>query len=78
MGRLSPPAPDKPAHALMLTEGKGVVLHSLNVNVSVVNIAFYDFCGFRSVTVNSVYKLRFFTFICCYTLDNVVIMISFA
>ena len=28
-----------------------------------VNVAFYDFCGFRSVAVNSVYKLQFFTFI---------------
>jgi len=27
--------------------------------LSVVNIAFYDFCGFRSVAVNSVYKLQF-------------------
>jgi len=26
----------------------------------VVNIAFYDFCGFRSVAVNSVYKLQVF------------------
>ena len=26
-------------------------------------LPFYDFCGFRSVTVNSVYKLQFFTFI---------------
>jgi len=26
----------------------------------VVNIAFYDFCGFRSVAVNTVYKLQFF------------------
>ena len=26
---------------------------------------FYDFCGFRSVAVNSVYKLQFFTFIQC-------------
>jgi len=34
--------------------------HSLNVNVSVVNIAFlYDFCGFRSVAVNSVYNCSF-------------------
>ena len=24
---------------------------------------FYDFCGFRSVAVNTVYKLQFFTFI---------------
>jgi len=28
-------------------------------------LPFYDFCGFRSVAVNSVYKLQFFfTFIC--------------
>ena len=26
-------------------------------------LPFYDFCGFRSVSVNSVYKLQFFTFI---------------
>jgi len=26
-------------------------------------LLFYDFCGFRSVAVNSVYKLQFFTFI---------------
>ena len=26
-------------------------------------LPFYDFCGFRSVAVNSVYKLQFFTFI---------------
>ena len=33
----------------------------VNVNVSVVNIAFlWFFCGFRSVAVNSVYKLQFF------------------
>ena len=25
-------------------------------------LPFYDFCGFRSVAVNSVYKLQFFTF----------------
>ena len=31
--------------------------------LSVVNIAFYGFCGFRSVAFNSVYKLQFFTFI---------------
>ena len=29
----------------------------MNVNVSEVNIAFYDFSGFRSVAVNSVYKV---------------------
>ena len=26
-------------------------------------LPFYDFCGFRSVAVNNVYKLQFFTFI---------------
>ena len=26
-------------------------------------LPFYDFCGFRSVAVNTVYKLQFFTFI---------------
>jgi len=26
-------------------------------------LPFYDFCGFPSVAVNSVYKLQFFTFI---------------
>jgi len=26
-------------------------------------LPFYDFCGFRSVAVNSVYILQFFTFI---------------
>ena len=26
-------------------------------------LPFYDFCGFRSVAVNNVYKLHFFTFI---------------
>ena len=26
-------------------------------------LPFYNFCGFRSVAVNSVYKLQFFTFI---------------
>ena len=26
-------------------------------------LPFYDFCGFRSVAVNRVYKLQFFTFI---------------
>ena len=28
-------------------------------------LPFYDFWGFRSVAVNSVYKLQFFTFIIC-------------
>jgi len=27
-------------------------------------LPFYDFCGFRSVAVNIVYKLQFFTFMC--------------
>ena len=27
-------------------------------------LPFCDFCGFRSVAVNSVYKLQFFTFMC--------------
>ena len=31
-------------------------------------LPFYDFCGFRSVAVNSVYKLQFFTFI-AYNVD---------
>jgi len=26
-------------------------------------LPFYDFCGFRSVAVNNLYKLQFFTFI---------------
>jgi len=26
-------------------------------------LSFYEFCGFRAVAVNSVYKLQFFTFI---------------
>ena len=29
-------------------------------------LPFYDFCGFGSVAVNSVYKLQFFTFIVIY------------
>jgi len=35
-------------------------------------LPFYDFCGFRSVAVNIVYKLQFFTFI----LGNVTICIA--
>ena len=34
-------------------------------------LPFYDFCGFRSVAVNSVYKLQFFTFILVYSSTNV-------
>ena len=33
-------------------------------------LPFYDFCGFRSVAVNSVYKLQFFTFIVDYRSDH--------
>jgi len=29
-------------------------------------IGFYDFWGFRSVAVNSVYKLHFYNYICCF------------
>jgi len=36
----------------------------------VVNIAFYDFCVFRSVAVNTVYNLQFFTFIYLSTVAN--------
>ena len=28
-----------------------------------ITLPFYDFCGFRSVAVNSFYKLQFLTFI---------------
>ena len=38
-------------------------------------LPFYDFCGFRSVAVNSVYKLQFFTFI--YIKLNVCVCFSF-
>jgi len=39
----------------------------MNVNVSMVNIDFLYFSGFRFVTVNSVYKLQFFyIYICCF------------
>ena len=34
-------------------------------------LPFYDFCGFRSVAVNSVYKLQFFTFIISNTVKTV-------
>jgi len=34
----------------------------------VVNIAFYEFSGFRFVAVNSVYKLQFFKFIIFYAI----------
>ena len=40
-----------------------------NINIDIqamlvwLTLPFYDFCGFRSVAANSVYKLQFFTFI---------------
>ena len=50
-------------HICMYVIWKITYYFPLNVNVSVANTVFYDFCGFRSVAVNSVYKLQFFTFI---------------
>ena len=43
--------------------------HNIDIQAMLVwlTLPFYDFCGFRSVAVNSVYKLQFFTFI----MDNV-------
>ena len=40
--------------------------HNIDIQAMFVwlTLPFYDFCGFRSVAVNSVYKLQFFTFIC--------------
>ena len=39
--------------------------HNIDIQAMLVwlILPFYDFCGFRSVAVNSVYKLQFFTFI---------------
>ena len=39
--------------------------HIIDIQAMLVwlTLPFYDFCGFRSVAVNSVYKLQFFTFI---------------
>ena len=39
--------------------------HNIDIQAMFVwlTLPFYDFCGFRSVAVNSVYKLQFFTFI---------------
>ena len=41
--------------------------HNIDIQAMFVwlTLPFYDFCGFRSVAVNSVYKLQFFTFITC-------------
>ena len=36
-------------------------------------LPFYDFCGFRSVAVNSVYKLQFFYI---YHLNRLVILVA--
>ena len=39
--------------------------HNIDIQAMLVwlTLPFYDFCGFRSVTVNTVYKQQFFTFI---------------
>ena len=39
--------------------------HNIDIQAMLVRLTlpFYDFCGFRSVAVNSVYKLQFFAFI---------------
>ena len=41
--------------------------HNIDIQAMLVwlTLPFYDFCGFRSVAINSVYKLQFFTFIRC-------------
>ena len=43
------------------------MLTTLNIDIQAMlvwlTLPFYDFCGFRSVAVNSVYKLQFFSFI---------------
>ena len=48
---------------------KKAMLTTHNIDIQAVlvwlTLPFYDFCGFRSVAVNSVYKLQFFTFISC-------------
>jgi len=40
------------------------MLTTLNIDIQAMLVClalpFYDFCGFRSVAVNSVYKLQFF------------------
>ena len=40
------------------------MLTTLNIDIQAMlvwlTLPFYDFCGFRSITVNSVYKLQFF------------------
>jgi len=38
-------------------------------------LPFYDFCGFRSVAINSVYKLQFFTFMFLYKLFSVPLVV---
>ena len=44
-----------------------VSINDTNIDIQAMlvwlTLPFYDFCGFRSVAVNSVYKLQFFTFI---------------
>jgi len=45
--------------------------HNIDIQAMLVwlTLPFYDFCGFRSVAVNTVYKLQFFTFIFVIRLD---------
>ena len=47
--------------------------HNIDIQAMLVwlTLSFYDFCGFRSVAVNSVYKLQFFTFILLATISYV-------
>jgi len=65
---------------LTVTDRKPQKSQKANVNHTNIDIQailvwltlpFYDFCGFRSDTVNSMYKPNFFTFICySYGADN--------
>jgi len=55
--------------------------HKIDIQAMLVllTLPFYDFCGFRSVAVNSVYKLQFFTFMLdmycrVYLMMNVVLL----
>jgi len=42
-----------------------LITHNIDIQAMLVwlTLPFYDFCSFRSVAVNIVYKLQFFTFI---------------
>ena len=43
--------------------------HNIDIQAMLVwlTLPFYDFCGFRSVAVNTVYKLQFFYIYICYS-----------